>query len=248
MQEARKLWSGKSCGFVPTMGALHAGHAELLKRARAENDFVVLSIFVNPTQFNNPQDLASYPKTWEADLKWASECGVDFVFSPLAEEMYADQYNYMVHEKEFSKELCGSDREGHFDGVLSVVLKLFHLVAPQKSYFGEKDFQQLSLISGMAKAFFLPLEVVGVPTVREADGLAMSSRNLRLTPAERMIAPSLYKTLTKTQSLKDARAQLTDLGFQVVYLEEINGRRFVAAHLGSVRLIDNVPWVAGGPL
>jgi len=242
LRDLRQSHGGKTCGFVPTMGALHAGHGELLKRSRTENQISVLSIFVNPTQFNNANDLTHYPKTWESDVALAESMGVDILFAPTPEEIYHDRYQYVLQEREFSKLLCGSDREGHFDGVLTVVLKLFQLVAPTRAYFGEKDFQQLSLIEGMAKAFFLPLQIVPVPTVRESDGLAMSSRNLRLTFEERKRAPKLYEVLKSAHDLIQAREQLSQLGFKVVYLEELRGRRFVAAFLGDVRLIDNIPW------
>jgi pantoate--beta-alanine ligase len=224
------------------MGALHAGHAELLKRARKECEIVVLTIFVNPTQFNNPNDLQTYPVTWEADLKVAQDCEVDIVLAPHAEEMYPDKYTYQMHETQFSTQLCGTDRIGHFDGVLSIVLKFFNLVQPQRAYFGEKDFQQLSLIQGLQQAYFLPLEIIPVPTVREIDGLAMSSRNMRLTPEERKLAPQLYRILRSARSVEAAKSELNSLGFKVVYLEEMRGRRLVAAFLGNVRLIDNIPW------
>lgn len=227
-------------GFVPTMGALHAGHASLVKRSAAENGKTLVSIFVNPTQFNDPKDLEKYPRTFEQDLKLLEEAGADYLIYPNPEEIYPDQYRYQVQEKEFSKILCGAHRAGHFDGVLSVVLKLLNLAAPRKAYFGEKDFQQLSLIQGMAESFFLPVEIVACPTLREIDGLAMSSRNLNLTPQERERAPLLYKTLCSAKNLEQAKEDLNREGFKVDYLEEHHGRRFIAAHLGAVRLIDNV--------
>lgn len=231
----------RSIGFVPTMGALHSGHASLLARARAECDVVVLSIFVNPTQFNNPDDLRHYPRTFERDLAMAAEAGVDAVFAPESmEEMYPDGYRYQVVERDFSAQLCGEHRPGHFDGVLSVVMKLFQLVRPQRAYFGEKDHQQLSLIDGMARAFFLDVEIVPCATVREADGLAMSSRNARLSAAERAQAPRLHEALTKFRDAREARAFLESQGFQVDYLEDRGSRRYAAATLGKVRLIDNV--------
>lgn len=236
-----------SVGFIPTMGALHEGHASLLDAARKENEITILSIFVNPTQFNNPDDLKHYPKTWEADLEMAKKHGVDAIFAPDSmDEMYPDDYRYQITEKEFSKELCGAHRPGHFDGVLTVVMKLFQLVRPTRAYFGEKDYQQLSLIQGMVEAFFLPIEIVPCPTLREKDGLAMSSRNVRLTSDERALAPKLYETITTLKNNEQAKAKLTELGFQVEYLvDRASGnnpklRRYVAAHLGKVRLIDNV--------
>lgn len=232
-------------GFVPTMGALHAGHASLLQQSRKENDISVLSIYVNKTQFNNAEDFEKYPNTWEADLALAKDQGVDVIFNPSYEDMYPDQYTYKVIENNLSLDLCGKDRPGHFDGVLSVVMKLFNLVKPQKAYFGEKDFQQLTLIKGMVSAFFLPLEIIPVATLRESSGLAMSSRNTRLSPQEKEIAPLIYKTITGEKDVEKAKAQLNAAGFKVDYLKDLKlgpneQRRFVAAHLGPVRLIDNV--------
>lgn len=240
IKQWRKSLDNPSVGFVPTMGALHAGHAELLRRARAENDFAVLSIFVNPTQFNDPKDLEKYPRTLEADSQWAAEKGIDIVWTPDAPAMYPDNYRYKLTENELSLNLCGAHRPGHFDGVLSVVMKLFNVVSPTRAYFGEKDFQQMSLIQGMVKAFFMPLEIVPVPTVRESDGLAMSSRNTRLTPADRKLAPLIYKVLTTVKDKSTAIKQLEEAGFRVEYLEDQNNRRLLAAWLGEVRLIDNV--------
>ncbi|MBX2988399.1 MAG: pantoate--beta-alanine ligase [Bdellovibrionaceae bacterium] len=239
MREWRRSQQGR-VGFVPTMGALHEGHASLLARARAGNDLVVLSVFVNPTQFNDPKDFEKYPVTWEADLRLAEQSGVDAVFAPRKEDLYPDGYHYRVQENDFSRELCGAHRPGHFDGVLTVVLKLFQLVRPQNAYFGEKDGQQLQLIRGMVDAFFLDLNVVPVPTVREADGLAMSSRNVRLSPAERGKAPLIFKALTQSKSPQEARGWLEDNGFKVDYIEDRGGRRYIAAFLGETRLIDNV--------
>lgn len=227
-------------GFVPTMGALHEGHGSLYERARKENDVLVASIFINPTQFNNKEDLTNYPRRESDDLTLLEERGVDGVFIPLAGEMYSDGYRFSVHENSLSKILCGASRPGHFEGMLTVVLKLFHLVEPTRAYFGEKDFQQLQLIKDMVAALFLPIEIVPCPTVREADGLAMSSRNLRLSAAEREIAPRLYKILKTAANVTEAARELSQNGFQVDYVEEHWGRRFAAASLGPVRLIDNV--------
>jgi len=238
-----KAWRKKqtgSVGFVPTMGALHSGHEELIKRARKDNDIVVLSIFVNPTQFNDPKDFEKYPLTWEADLAMAEANKVDAILYPRYPEMYPDNYRYKVSENEYSNLLDGAHRPGHFDGVLSVVMKLFNIVSPQKAYFGEKDFQQMTLIKGMVDSFFMDLEIVPVPTVREKDGLAKSSRNVRLTPQERELAPIIYKTITTAQSADEATQTLTSAGLKVDYVTDIGSRRFVAAHLGAVRLIDNV--------
>jgi pantoate--beta-alanine ligase len=230
-------------GFVPTMGALHEGHATLLRRSRAENEVSVLSIFVNPTQFNDPGDLEKYPRTFEADLELARECGVDFVFFPEPASMYPDGYRYKVTESALSTGLCGAHRPGHFDGVLTVVLKLLQLVRAERAYFGEKDYQQLELVRGMAEAFFLDTEIVAVPTVREPDGLAMSSRNTRLSPAERERAPRFAAILKSAASAAEARRSLAAEGFEVDYVEDVLGRRFGAVKLGQVRLIDNLPLV-----
>ncbi len=235
----RKNQTG-SVGFVPTMGALHTGHEELIKKARKENDLVVLSIFVNPTQFNDPTDFEKYPLTWEQDLEMAQRNKVDAIFYPRYPEMYPDNYRYKLSESEYSRLLDGAHRPGHFDGVLSVVMKLFNIVSPTKAYFGEKDFQQLTLIQGMVESFFMDLEIVPVPTVREDDGLAKSSRNLRLTAEERQKAPAIFKAITECKTAEDAAKRLSEQGFDVDYVTDLGSRRFVAAKLGAVRLIDNV--------
>jgi pantoate--beta-alanine ligase len=240
LKQWRRDQAGMTVGFVPTMGALHAGHESLLKRCREETELCVLSIFVNPTQFNDPKDFEKYPATWDQDLAIAEKNGVDVVFYPRPEEMYPDGYHYKVIEDDFAKVLCGAARPGHFDGVLSVVMKLFNIVAPTKAYFGEKDFQQLTLIQGMVRAFFMDLIIVPVATMRESDGLAMSSRNVRLTPEQRTQAPAIYKTLKGAKSAAEAATQLTEQGFKVDYVMDLKGRRFAAAFLGDVRLIDNV--------
>lgn len=227
-------------GFVPTMGALHAGHASLLERARRECDIVVLSIFVNPTQFDNKDDLAKYPATLEADLALAREIGTDYVILPTAEQIYVDDYRYQVTEKEFSRELCGAHRPGHFDGVLTVVMKLFNLVRPDKAYFGEKDAQQLELVRAMSEAFFMNVEVVACPTLREPDGLAMSSRNVRLSPEARAKARAFPERLMSRKSASEVRDALEREGFQVDYIVDRGTRRYGAAHIDGVRLIDNV--------
>ncbi len=229
--------------FVPTMGALHEGHAELLHRARQPGAIVVLSIFVNPTQFNSPADLDKYPRTLEADLEIARQCGVDAVFLPTFDDIYPKGYLHKIVENDFSRELCGLNRPGHFDGVLTVVMKLFQLIKPTRAFFGEKDFQQLTLIQQMVADFFLPIEIVGVPTVRGSEGLALSSRNTRLSAEGLKLANEIYYALTKIDNLAKAREFLTSRGFVVEYLVEQKDRRFVAAWLEEVRLIDNVPVV-----
>ena len=189
-------------GLVPTMGALHAGHAALVDAARRECGVVVVSIFVNPTQFNNQDDLARYPRTLDADIALCRERGVDIVFAPPAAEVYPQPLECSVDVGSLADHLCGRFRPGHFRGVATVVLKLFQMVQPQRAYFGEKDAQQLAIVRRLAADFSVPVEIVEVPTVREADGLAMSSRNRHLTAEERAVAPVLY------QALQDARGRI----------------------------------------
>jgi len=235
---------GGSVGFVPTMGALHAGHASLVERSRAENGATVVSIYVNPTQFDQPADLARYPSTLDADLALLQSLGVDHVLLPTFDEIYPDGFRYRVEETQFSRELCGAHRANHFTGVLTVVLKLLNLVRPTRTYFGEKDYQQYLLVRDMVRAFFLDVDIVACPIVREADGLARSSRNVRLDAAARVLAPQLHHALSSASD--DAQA-LTDLrrhGLDVEYVVTTHGRRFGAVQMhtrdGSVRLIDNV--------
>ncbi len=238
-KELQKL-TEKTIGFVPTMGALHEGHVSLIKKSLDENDITIVSIFVNPTQFNNRDDLEKYPVQIEDDLNILKELKVDYAFLPDYKALYPDEYRYRVEENDFSKKLCGKFREGHFTGVLTVVMKLFNIVKPTRAYFGEKDFQQLLLIKGMVEAFFMDIEIVACPTVREEDGLALSSRNLRLNSDERKKAPLLYKLLKSKRSDEEVKAELEKYGFKVDYIVSLNGRRFGAAYLGKVRLIDNV--------
>lgn len=240
-QNIRRELHDSSVGFVPTMGALHAGHVSLFERSRRENQISVVSIYVNPTQFDDLHDLQNYPIQLGKDLAQVTAAGVDYVLLPAHEEIYADQFRYKVSEVDLSRALCGAHRPGHFDGVLTIVMKLLNLVQPTRAYFGEKDFQQLRLIDGMVKAFFMNCEIVSCPIVREADGLAMSSRNARLTPAQRELAPQFYRILKSGESVASIHENLQDAGFRVDYVEDRMNRRFGAVHLGSVRLIDNVP-------
>ncbi|TDR20856.1 pantoate--beta-alanine ligase [Marinicella litoralis] len=229
-------------GLVPTMGALHAGHLSLVNAAKSSNEHVVVSIFVNPTQFNQANDFEKYPNTLDEDLSQLAQSGVDAVFMPTFELMYPDNYIYQLTEKDLSTQFCGAHRPGHFDGVLTVVMKLLNLVQPNQAFFGEKDFQQLALIKGMVKAFFINTQIVSCPIVREADGLAMSSRNLRLSAIERKVAPQLYATLNSDSTLKEKTEHLNTIGFDVDYLAVMGDRLLVAATLGEIRLIDNVPY------
>lgn len=233
-----------SVGFVPTMGALHDGHLSLLQASVLRDDITVLSIYVNPTQFNDPNDLANYPDTLEADLAAARRMGVDYVIMPRYEDIYADGYRYQVIENEFSNELCGANRPGHFTGVLTVVMKLLNLVRPQRAYFGKKDYQQYLLVRDMVETFFMDVDIVGCETVRECDGLAMSSRNKLLTKQTRKHAPKFNAALRSPGSDQAVAALLEQQGFQVDYIETRGPRRFGAVVVDcgdhTVRLIDNV--------
>ena len=235
----------ESLGFVATMGALHPGHGSLIERSVAENTYTVVSVFVNPTQFNDPQDLANYPDTLDADLAMAERLGADYVFTPSYDALYGDEFRYQVDEREFSRELCGAHREGHFTGVLTVVMKLLNIIKPARAYFGEKDYQQYLLVRDMCEAFFLDTQIVACATVREADGLAMSSRNALLDAAGRAKAPLLYEAISSADSDPEVAARLTVAGFDVDYVRTLRQRRFAAASLHCegrrVRLIDNVP-------
>lgn len=187
--------AGKSIGFVPTMGFLHEGHMSLVKHAREENDFVIMSIFVNPAQFGPNEDLDRYPRDLERDTKMAVEAGVDLLFFPQAEEMYPQDGGITIRAGAQADVLCGASRPGHFDGVLKVVTKLFHLVEPTKVYFGQKDAQQLAIIETYVRDYNFPFEVRRVPTVREEDGLAKSSRNVFLSEKERVEAPLIQQAI-----------------------------------------------------
>ena len=230
---------GLSVGFVPTMGALHAGHRSLLERARSENDRVVLSIFVNPTQFNDPSDLERYPRTLGADVAFVGDLA-DHVLAPEPGEMYPEAYRYRVTESDLSRTMEGAHRPGHFDGVLTVVLKLLNLVRPHRAYFGEKDRQQLELVQGLVRAFLLPIDVVACPTVRDPDGVALSSRNQRLSPRARTFAAAFPRILRESADAGSAAGALAAAGFGVDYVEDRNGFRLAAIRLDGVRLIDNV--------
>ncbi|WP_059105190.1 pantoate--beta-alanine ligase [Shouchella shacheensis] len=190
---------GASIGLVPTMGALHEGHLSLIKKAKAENEFVAISIFVNPLQFAPEEDFDSYPRDFERDRVLAERAGCDLIFHPSVEEMYPSEPMQIVHVQKGAGVLCGKSRPGHFDGVATVVLKLFGLFRPTRAYFGQKDAQQVAIITQLVREFYVPIEVVAAPTVREEDGLARSSRNVRLTPEERAEAPRLSQALQKAK-------------------------------------------------
>ena len=245
--------AGRTLGFVPTMGALHEGHFSLVRRSRSDNDLTLVSIFVNPPQFDEGADLASYPRTLEADLKSLRTEGVDYVLLPSERDLYRDGYRYRVRETGLSARLEGAHRPGHFEGVLTVVSKLLQIAGADRAYFGEKDWQQLELVRGLADAFFIPTAIVGCPTMRDPDGLALSSRNSRLSADDRARAPMLYHALSAARTAEDAASQLAATGFAVDYVADVadvtrNGgaRRLGAVRLGGVRLIDNVPIGSGG--
>ncbi|WP_406588987.1 pantoate--beta-alanine ligase [Bacillus atrophaeus] len=192
---------GKSIGFVPTMGFLHEGHLTLADKASQENDIAVMSIFVNPAQFAPGEDFEAYPRDLERDTKLAENAGIDLLFTPSADSMYNGDPNVAVQVKRRTDVLCGRSREGHFDGVATVLTKFFNLIKPERAYFGLKDAQQVAVVDGLISDFFMDIELVGVDTVREEDGLAKSSRNVYLTEKERNEAPRLYKALQQGAEL-----------------------------------------------
>ena len=243
-----QIRAGQTLGVVPTMGALHNGHVSLVRRSRAENALTLVTIFVNITQFDDPHDFAHYPRTLTEDLRRLRSEGADFVLCPSQSDLYADAYKYRVKEFGLSTMLEGAHRPDHFDAVLTVVLKILQIAAAERAYFGEKDWQQLRLVQGMARAFFLPTEIVACATVRERDGLALSSRNRRLQAADRERAPAFYRILSSAPTVHDALCELRSLGFAVDYVEERDGRRLGAVRLGTVRLIDNVGLTSTPPL
>ena len=239
-QKQRKELKG-TLGFVPTMGNLHEGHIALARRAKAENDHVLVSLFVNPTQFNQRADYEKYARTFDTDVKLLGDAGVDFVLYPDEPAMYPDKYDVQVIEKTVSKELEGEFRPGHFEGMLTVVLKLLNIAQADRAYFGEKDFQQLTLVRKMTEAFFIPTEIVPCPTIRQEDGLALSSRNGRLSPEQRGQAVEISRLLKSSLSDDEIMKKLSEAGFRPEYVATKWGRRLAAAWLGDVRLIDNVP-------
>ena len=262
----RQREMGKKIGFAPTMGALHQGHLSLYKAAKKENDEVISSIFVNPTQFNNPDDFQKYPKTLEKDIELLEKAGVDAVYVPNVEEMYPDGLNSKKYDFDgLENEMEGKYRPGHFDGVGTIVEELFRQVQPHNAYFGEKDYQQLAIIKKMVEKTKLPVKIHGVPTLREEDGLAMSSRNVRLTETQRKEATIIYETLEKVKewfqviSLKEIKQKVTDIfrnsNFELEYFviadektlketdffyKDKNYRAFIVAYADDVRLIDNM--------
>jgi pantoate--beta-alanine ligase len=238
-------------GLVPTMGAYHAGHVALFEAARVESDVVVASLFVNPTQFSDPADLSAYPRDEERDAAIAAEAGVDLIFAPSVEEMYPAGFQTWVEVEELTRPLEGEFRPGHFRGVATVCLKLFAIVAPDTAYFGQKDAQQVAIVKQLVRDLSLPLEIRVVPTVRDGDGLALSSRNARLSPEERERALAIPRALQAglaahragADPVAAARAELDGLTPDYVAVADLDGRPTlaIAARVGSARLIDNVP-------
>ena len=257
---------GKSIGFVPTMGALHQGHISLQQKSVSENDYTVCSIFVNPIQFNNPDDLKKYPRTEEKDLKLLEAAGCNLVFMPPVQEMYPEKISKTYDFGQLDKVMEGEFRPGHFNGVAIVVKKLFDIVEPNKAYFGEKDFQQLAIIKALVIIENLPVEIIPCPTLREPSGLAMSSRNERLSPQDRETASVIYKTMRKAREMVheysptelekwaisqiDAAPGMRTEYFSLVDSETLtpvkewkpgqNVNACLAAYIGGVRLIDNM--------
>lgn len=268
LSEARE--AGKSIGLVPTMGALHAGHLSLVERARRENDIVVVSVFVNPTQFNNPDDLRTYPRTVDADCRLLSEAGVDYAFVPSVDEIYPEPDTRVFNLGPVAETMEGAMRPGHFNGVAQIVSKLFAMTNPTRAYFGEKDFQQIAVIRRMAEIENFSIDIVACPICREADGLALSSRNVRLTREGRAIAPSIHRILKESLILKEngqspaevkksvnERINAVD-GLETEYYEIVDALTMqpvstwdeavngavgcVTVYCGDVRLIDNIKY------
>jgi pantoate--beta-alanine ligase len=232
----------QTVGLVPTMGAFHAGHLSLFHVAREENAVVVASVFVNPAQFGAGEDLATYPRNEEEDSRLAEQAGVDFLFAPAAAEMYPPAFQTWVEVEKLSRGLEGEHRPGHFRGVATICLKLFNIVRPTRAYFGRKDAQQAAVVQRLVRDLDLEIEVRVLPTVRDPDGLALSSRNAYLSPEERARALALPRAL-RTRDPERARTLLRDLDTDYVDVLELDGRRLLAAavHVGRTRLIDNVP-------
>ena len=247
--EVRK--EGKKIGLVPTMGALHQGHASLVKRSVKENDVTVVSVFLNPTQFNDKADLERYPRNLDADCKLLEECHADYVFAPSVKEMYPTPDNRQFNFPPVTTVMEGAKRPGHFDGVCQVVSRLFYIVRPDRAYFGEKDWQQIAVVKRLVKYINMNVEIVECPIVREADGLAMSSRNSLLTPEERAIAPNIYKVLkesveySKNHTVEETHNKVVnDInaidGLEVEYFEIVDGNTLL-----DVKDWNDSPYIVG---
>lgn len=235
----QSLPQNKQLGFAATMGNLHIGHESLFIKSKQENDYTASSLFVNPTQFNQNSDFVHYPRTLETDLALMTQAGVDFCILPQEEEIYADAYNYQIQENKLCAFMEGKHRPGHFNGVLTVVMKLLQLVKPTRTYFGEKDYQQYLLIKGMVEAFFMDIEIIPCPTIREPSGLAYSSRNNRLSPEQKQSAEEFAQLFHQNKSCDVITRLLQEKGIKVEYIEEHHNRRFAAVVIGAIRLIDN---------
>ena len=265
---AAQRTQGKTIGLVPTMGALHAGHISLMKQARKDNDIVVVSVFVNPTQFNNPEDLRTYPRTEEADCVKMEAANVDIAFIPSVEEVYPEPDTRTFDLGPVAEVMEGPMRPGHFNGVAQIVSKLFYMVEPDRAYFGEKDFQQIAVIRRMVEIEGFNIEIIDCPIKREDDGLAMSSRNVRLTPEQRQIAPSINKALVasldfaKSHTVEETKQNVINEinakpEMEVEYYEIVDSLTMqpisqwedsncpvgcITVYCGDVRLIDNIKY------
>ena len=265
---AAERQDNKQVGFVPTMGALHAGQLSLVKRCREENDVCVVSVFVNPTQFNDKHDLETYPRTLDKDCALLETAGCDYVFAPSVEEMYPEPDMRTFDFGTVSAVMEGARRPGHFNGVAQIVSKLFYAVEPNRAYFGEKDFQQIAVIRAMVKQLQIPVEIVACPIVREADGLALSSRNVRLTPEQRQKAPLIARTLKESVTFAAGKSVQEVIDYvvnrinaepdmRVEYFEIVDGNTMeaigqwtdttypvgcITVYCGEVRLIDNIKY------
>ncbi len=240
-QKIRNSIIDKNIGFVATLGNLHDGHTSLIERSVLENDITILSIFLNPTQFNNPQDLLNYPKTLDADIALAQHLQVDYLLCFEAKQLYPDNYNYKVTENSaYGASMENEFRPNHFTGMLTIVLKLLLLTKPTRTYFGEKDYQQLALVRGLVEAFLLETEVISCPTIRNDKGLPLSSRNNLLTIEDLDKASIFSKLLSSNLSEDKIKQSLIDKEFKVDYITKHENRIYGAVWLGGIRLIDNI--------
>ena len=244
IEDLGQIERAKTLSLVPTMGALHKGHLYLVELAKESAEHVCVSIFVNPLQFGEGEDFENYPKVIEHDLKLLEKLKVDYVFAPEANEIYKEQPKKIKANNKLANCLCGLSRPGHFDGVCTVVNRLFELIKPNSAVFGEKDYQQLMIIKKMVETLRLPVEIIQSETQREVNSLAMSSRNHYLTEEELLTAATIFKTLSgirgKFFSIEEGLALLEGEGFTVEYLEKKWGRILFAGQLGTTRLIDNI--------
>lgn len=245
VQELRNKLEGyldKRIGFVPTMGSLHGGHSSLIKQAKKDSDCVFVSIFINPYQFNDDHDFQSYPRQLTSDSLLLKELEVDYLFIPDCDELYPIGYDYIIHaNNHITSSLEGVARPGHFNGMLTVVMKLLMLVRPTFAYFGEKDYQQALLIEEMAASFFVPTTIIKCPTIRDKSGLPLSSRNKRLTQSDKFLLTRVYKSLivNNYEDLKALIEIIQSLGVHVEYLQEVSKRIFIAIKISNTRIIDN---------